>query len=52
MNDCKCLRCGNRWVSRVERPKACPRCKRYDWNVDKEVELRELQRGKLGKGGK
>lgn len=28
----KCNQCGNEdWQSRVEKPKACPRCKRYDW---------------------
>ena len=31
----KCKRCGYEWDSRIENPKSCPRCKRYDW--DKEV---------------
>lgn len=31
--DCKCKQCGYEWVSRLdERPKSCPRCKRYDWD--------------------
>lgn len=30
-----CLRCGYEWVPRKVVPIACPRCKRYDWNVDK-----------------
>lgn len=28
----KCSRCGYEWKSRVERPKACPDCKRRDWD--------------------
>jgi hypothetical protein len=31
----KCLRCGHDWVSRVEKPDACPRCKSYAWNKAK-----------------
>jgi len=27
----KCLKCGFIWNSRVDNPKACPYCKRYDW---------------------
>ena len=28
----KCLKCGHEWVARTSKPKACPNCKRYDWN--------------------
>lgn len=28
----KCERCGYEWMSKLEKPKACPRCKRYDWH--------------------
>lgn len=28
----KCDECGYEWVPRVGDPKACPRCKSYDWN--------------------
>jgi len=30
----KCAKCGYEWKSRLKvimKPKACPRCKRYDW---------------------
>lgn len=30
-----CLKCQHRWASRLEQPKMCPRCKRYDWNREK-----------------
>ena len=31
-----CLRCSHTWRPRVdELPKACPRCKKYDWNTPK-----------------
>lgn len=29
-----CLRCGHRWDSRVENPKACPACKSYKWETE------------------
>ena len=32
-----CQRCGYQWVSRVDEPRACPRCKRYDWKQWKEA---------------
>ena len=28
----KCKLCQYEWKSKVELPKQCPRCKRYDWN--------------------
>jgi len=30
-----CKKCGHRWVSRVENPRQCPKCKSYGWNEDK-----------------
>lgn len=35
---CKCNNphCGYEWESRLkQKPKACPRCKRYDWEIIK-----------------
>lgn len=31
-----CLRCNYKWGSRLldNKPRACPRCKRYDWNKE------------------
>jgi len=34
----KCRQCGKEWLPRVEKPEQCPRCKRYDWELKKEVE--------------
>ena len=32
----KCKLCGHEWISRTEKkPKACPACKRYDWEKEK-----------------
>ena len=36
MTQNKCLRCGYEWQKRIDIPKQCPRCKRYDWNKVKE----------------
>lgn len=36
----KCKFCKYNWNGRIEKPKSCPRCKRYDWDdeeKDKEV---------------
>jgi rubrerythrin len=33
--ECQCKLCGHKWAARTENPKACPNCKRYDWNTDK-----------------
>ena len=29
----ECLRCGNKWLSKLDRPKQCPRCKQPMWDV-------------------
>ena len=31
----ECSQCGFKWYPRVEKPKQCPNCKRYDWAVAK-----------------
>lgn len=37
----KCNQCGHIWVPRTdEEPRACPKCKRYDWKK-KKVEKNE-----------
>ena len=28
---CKCLKCGLEWESVVDKPRACPACKSYQW---------------------
>lgn len=28
----KCLRCGNEWLSSIDRPKQCPACKQPAWD--------------------
>lgn len=33
----KCLRCGHEWVSRIDNPLTCPRCKLYNWKVLKSI---------------
>jgi len=30
----KCLKCGYEWEGKKEKPKSCPKCKRYDWNKE------------------
>ena len=37
MEKSKCNFCQHEWVSRVEEPLACPRCKRYNYSIKKEV---------------
>jgi predicted nucleic-acid-binding Zn-ribbon protein len=31
MKTYKCNKCGYVWISRIENPVCCPRCKRYDF---------------------
>ena len=31
----KCNQCGFEWIARLKEPRACPNCKRYDWNKKK-----------------
>lgn len=32
--ECECKFCGKEWVSRVDEPMQCPRCKRYNWKKE------------------
>ena len=34
----KCKHCNYEWDARVEKPKQCPRCKRYNWEEVEEEE--------------
>ena len=34
----ECKRCGYEWVSKVENPKQCPKCKQYYYNIGREWE--------------
>lgn len=34
-----CQKCLYEWVTRKENPKACPRCKSYNWNRHKKKEV-------------
>ena len=34
--NCKCKRCKYEWDSNIDKPKVCPKCKRYDWDDDKD----------------
>jgi len=40
---CKCNKCSHIWHPRTEDPKACPRCKRYDWRGKPEEEQKRVQ---------
>ena len=41
----KCLRCDYEWFSWIERPRACPRCKRYDWDIKNIIKSKEKKNG-------
>lgn len=28
---CECKKCGFQWLSVIDEPRACPRCKSYRW---------------------
>lgn len=33
---CVCKKCKNTWLQRtLEKPKMCPRCKTYDWEMSR-----------------
>ena len=42
MTEVTCKICGYTWEPRVASPAACPRCKRYDWDLNKDED--ELKR--------
>jgi len=33
----KCNQCSHEWTPSKAQPRACPRCKRYNWNEPKKV---------------
>ena len=35
MAKCKCKKCGLEWASVVDKPKACPSCKSYNWQIER-----------------
>ncbi len=41
MEENTCKRCGSKWISRVEHPIQCPRCKSLDWDEDKYNEVKQ-----------
>jgi predicted Zn-ribbon and HTH transcriptional regulator len=46
MKEFKCIRCGYEWLSRVEKPTACPKCKSYYWNKERVVkEVKNNEKG-------
>jgi Zn finger protein HypA/HybF involved in hydrogenase expression len=54
VNQLYCHHCYHTWVQRTDHsPKACPRCKSYDWNVevkdDINRKLRQLKKVITGK---
>ena len=32
---CTCKKCGHTWEPRVEKPRACPKCKQYSYDKAK-----------------
>lgn len=41
-NKLTCLKCGWKWEPREgSTPAACPRCKRYDWNIPRKETKKE-----------
>jgi DNA-directed RNA polymerase subunit RPC12/RpoP len=47
-----CLRCGHEWESRTtDKPKACPACKSYRWNKERETK-KEEKKMEIKFGGK
>jgi len=34
----ECRYCGYKWIPRAEKPKTCPRCKRYDYLKEEKKE--------------
>lgn len=43
----KCRACGYEWEARVRKPKQCPRCKRYDYQIHEYLKKKEKE--ELGK---
>lgn len=38
MEKSKCIKCLHQWISRIEQPLQCPKCKSYNWNKTKSKE--------------
>lgn len=36
-----CKQCGYVWLSKLDKPKQCPRCKRYDYDKEEKKEVEE-----------
>jgi rubrerythrin len=43
----KCAKCGNTWRSKLEKPKQCPMCKTYLWELRAKMELLKKKMDKL-----
>lgn len=39
-HQCRRESCKYSWESNLENPKQCPKCKRYDWNIDKSKKIK------------
>ena len=37
--------CSYEWIPRTDNPKECPKCKRMDWNIEKELVCKVCGRG-------
>ena len=40
----KCNLCNYEWEAREDKPKQCPRCKRYDYNIIKDKDKIDIDR--------
>jgi len=43
-----CKKCGHLWVPYRPNPKACPRCKRYDWREERIRQRYAINKPQLG----
>jgi hypothetical protein len=41
--DCECMKCGWKWLSRVENPSRCPKCRLYNWGQPKIRNIKNKQ---------
>ena len=39
-----CLKCGHTWLSRVDHPASCPRCKSYTWDQPRKLGKKEEEK--------
>lgn len=40
-NRVKCRFCKHKWVPRADKPLACPKCKRYEWEKEPDEKPKE-----------